>query len=113
IIREDDKQVAAAEEFISSGAWMPLLAVAETAWVLEYHYSFSRDEIAASVEMLLKNAQVSVADSETIEDALGQFRAKSSVSFTDCLILESARRAGHLPLGTFDRRLSQLPGAQR
>jgi predicted nucleic acid-binding protein len=35
------------------------------------------------------------------------------VGFSDCLILEVARKAGHLPLGTFDRELGRLEGAQR
>jgi len=30
------------------------------------------------------------------------FRSRPALGFTDCLILESARRAGHLPMGTFD-----------
>jgi predicted nucleic acid-binding protein len=34
------------------------------------------------------------------------------VTFEDCLILESARKAGHLPLGTFDKALGRLEGAQ-
>ena len=29
----------------------------------------------------------------------------------DCLLLEIARKAGHLPLGTFDRDLGKLNGA--
>jgi hypothetical protein len=28
-------------------------------------------------------------------------------------MLEAARKAGHLPLGTFDRNLGRLEGAQR
>jgi hypothetical protein len=28
------------------------------------------------------------------------------------LILETARKVGHLPLGTFDRNLSKLDGAE-
>jgi predicted nucleic acid-binding protein len=31
----------------------------------------------------------------------------------DCLALELARKAGHLPLGTFDRRLRRSAGAER
>jgi hypothetical protein len=30
-----------------------------------------------------------------------------------CLVLEVARKAGHMPLGTFDRNLAKLDGAQR
>ena len=36
-----------------------------------------------------------------------------SSAFHDCLMLEAARKAGHLPLGTFDRALGRLPGAER
>ena len=32
---------------------------------------------------------------------------------SDCLMLEVARKAGHLPLGTFDRDLAKLRGAER
>ena len=32
------------------------------------------------------------------------------VGLADCLILEVARKAGHLPLGTFDRELAKLDG---
>jgi predicted nucleic acid-binding protein len=35
------------------------------------------------------------------------------VGFSDCLILEVARKSGHLPLGTFDRDLSKLAGAHK
>jgi predicted nucleic acid-binding protein len=35
------------------------------------------------------------------------------LGFSDCLILEAARKAGHLPVGTFDRDLSKLDGAER
>jgi predicted nucleic acid-binding protein len=35
------------------------------------------------------------------------------VNFSDCLVLELARKAGHLPLGTFDRSLSKLDGVQK
>jgi len=36
-----------------------------------------------------------------------------SPRFSDCLVLEIARKAGYLPLGTFDRDLGKLDGAAR
>ncbi len=36
-----------------------------------------------------------------------------AVGFSDWLVLEVARKAGHLPLGTFDRELGRLDGAQK
>jgi predicted nucleic acid-binding protein len=44
--------------------------------------------------------------------ALEQYRNRPALGFSDCLILETARKAGHLPLGTFDRNLSKLDGAE-
>jgi predicted nucleic acid-binding protein len=45
--------------------------------------------------------------------ALQQYRRRPAVAFSDCLVLEVARKAGHLPLGTFDRALARIDGAQR
>lgn len=45
--------------------------------------------------------------------ALAQYRKAPAASFSDCLVLELARRAGYLTLGTFDRTLAKLGGAQR
>jgi predicted nucleic acid-binding protein len=41
------------------------------------------------------------------------FRKKPALGFSDCLLLGMARKAGHLPLGTFDRDLGKLHGAER
>jgi predicted nucleic acid-binding protein len=35
------------------------------------------------------------------------------VEFSDCLVLEIARKAGHLPVGTFDRDFAKLADMQR
>lgn len=45
--------------------------------------------------------------------ALRNYRARPALGFSDCLVLEVARKAGNLPLGTFDRELSRLEGAKR
>ena len=43
--------------------------------------------------------------------ALAHYRKRPGLGFSDCLILEVARAAGHVPLGTFDRGPGKLPGA--
>jgi predicted nucleic acid-binding protein len=48
-----------------------------------------------------------------VEAALGRFRRRSAPDFSDCLVLEIARKAGNLPLGTFDRALGKIDGAAR
>ena len=50
---------------------------------------------------------------DVVAAALVIFRSKPALGFSDCLVLQIARKAGHLPLGTFDRDLSKLDGAER
>jgi predicted nucleic acid-binding protein len=48
-----------------------------------------------------------------VTSALEQFKKRPTLGFSDCLVLETARKAGHLPLGTFDRDLAKLDGGVR
>ena len=113
ISRDEPKQTVSAEQFVESGAWVSHLVLAETTWVLSAVYELGPRAIATAVEMLVNHQQLSVQDRETVVAALEHFRNKPTLGFSDCLILEIARKAGHLPLGTFDRKLSNLEGAQR
>jgi predicted nucleic acid-binding protein len=63
--------------------------------------------------MLLDHKQLVIQDSDVVAAALDNFRAKPSLGFSDCLILEIARKSGHLSLGTFDRGLAKLDGAEK
>jgi predicted nucleic acid-binding protein len=51
-------------------------------------------------------------DANVVAAALEYFRAKPSMGFSDSLIVEIARKAGHLPLGTFDGALGKFDGAE-
>ena len=112
IARDDPAQTKAAEGFIARGAWVSHLVLAESVWVLDAVHGRSPAQLAAAVELLLNHEHLSIQDSEVVARALANFRARPSLGFSDCLVLEIARQAGHLPLGTFDRRLAQLEGAQ-
>ncbi len=111
--RDDARQVAAAEEFVAHGAWVPHLAVAEATWVLASVYDRGPEAIATAVEMLLNHEHLTVQDSETVAAAVAQFRERPNVGFSDCLMVAVARKAGHIPLCTFDRHLCRLDGAQQ
>ncbi|HEV3141869.1 MAG TPA: type II toxin-antitoxin system VapC family toxin [Vicinamibacterales bacterium] len=113
IVRDDTRQVAVAEAFVEKGAWVSHLALAETAWVLDAVYGLTANEIATAIDLLLDHRDLSLQDPDIVAAALEKFRARPSVGFSDCLLLESARRAGHLPLGTFDRDLGRLDGAHK
>lgn len=63
----------------------------------------------ARVEFLLSHEHFVVQDSETVAAAQETYRDKPSLGFSHCLIVEIARKAGHVPVGTFDRQLDRLP----
>jgi predicted nucleic acid-binding protein len=113
ITRDDAKQVAAAEDFVSKGAWVSHLALAEATRVLAAVYERNATDIVAAIEMLLEHQTLTLQDPDVVSAALEQLRKKPSLGFSDCLMLEVARRAGHTPLGTLDRNLARLPGAER
>lgn len=113
LARDDAEQVRAAENLISKGAWVSQLVLAETLWVLDSVYDLSRVQIAMAVEMLLNHRELSVQDAEVVTTALAQYRRRSAVEFSDCLVLEIARKAGHLPVITFDRNFAKLDDVHR
>ena len=113
ITRDDVRQVASADRWVEKGAWVSLLALAEATWVLSAVYERGPTEIASAVEMLLNHKDLTVQDSDVAVAALKHFRRRPSLGFSDCLLLELARKAGQLPLGTFDRDLAKLDGAEK
>ena len=113
ITRDDSRQAISAEGFVEKGAWVPLLALAEAMWVLVTVYKLGPSALASAIEMLLNHRDLVLQDSEVVAAALSLFRTKPSLGFSDCLMLHLARQAGHLPLGTFDRNLAKVDGAQR
>lgn len=113
LARDDPVQVAAAEQFVARGAWISHLVLTETMWVLDSVYGLGPKGIRTAVDMLLNHKDLTIQDADVVVAALERFRGKSRIGFSDCLELESARKAGHLPLGTFDRELGKLEGTQR
>ena len=113
VVRDDANQVRVADEFVASGAWVSHLVLAETVWVLDAVYGRTPEQIATAVDMLLNHQQISVQDSDVVAAAIESFRKRPSRGFSDCLVLEIARKVGHLPLGTFDPELAKLDDALR
>jgi predicted nucleic-acid-binding protein len=112
-VRDDEQQVRAGEAFIANGAWVPLLVVAETIWVLDSVYDLKPAQIAEALDQLLNHQTLTLQDSEVITAALTQYRKKPALGFSDCLIVEIARKAGHLPVGTFERGLAKIDGVRK
>lgn len=112
LVRDDAAQVSAAEIFVEKGGWVSHLVLAETLWVLDAVYERTPAQITKAIDLLLNHENLTLQDADVVALALEHFRARPSLGFSDCLVLEIARKAGHLPLGTFDRRLAKLEGTR-
>jgi predicted nucleic-acid-binding protein len=113
LTRDEPKQAAVADAFVQPGAWVSVLALAEATWVLAAVYDRDAAQVALAVEMLLNHQCLTLQEPEAVASALETLRRRPALGFSDCLLVELARKAGHLPLGTFDRELSKLDGATR
>jgi predicted nucleic-acid-binding protein len=108
LTRDDARQTARAEAFVAGGAWISHIVLVEVIWVLDSVFGLSHKQLATAVEMLLDHRTLVVEDPEIVASALARFRRRPKLGFSDCMVLESARKAGHLPLGSFDKDLSKL-----
>ena len=113
IARDDARQAASADAFIRKGAWVSMLALTEAVWVLAAVYERKAAGLVTAIEMLLNHEHLVLQDADAVEAALDLFRSRPSLGFSDCLMLQVARKAGHLPLGTFDRGLGKIDGTQK
>ncbi len=113
ITQDDARQAASVDRFVENGAWVSVLALAEATWVLATVYSRNAAQIATAVDMLLNHKDLTVQGPDTVVAALQLFRKRPALGFSDCLMLELARSAGHLPLGTFDRNLGKIEDVQK
>lgn len=113
IVRDHKAQQLSAEAFIDAGAWVSHLVLAETIWVLDSVYGLGRDELVDVIEMLLSQELITIEEPQVVLAALEHYRKKRTSGFTDFLILEIARKAGHVPLGTFDKDLSKADGTHK
>jgi predicted nucleic acid-binding protein len=109
LTRDTPREAKQAEEFVATGAWVSLLTLAEAIWVLKTSYAANTATQIEAVALVLNNRNLLLQDTEVAESALRRFIKSPALGFSDCLMLEIARKAGHLPLGTFDRRLAKEP----
>ena len=113
LARDDAKQAACADAAVSKGAWVSQWVLAEAVWVLDAVYERAPKQLIAALDLLLAHESLVLQDADVVAAALAQFRARPALGFSDCLVLEIARKAGHLPLATFDKALGRLPGTHR
>ena len=113
IVRDDPRQVARAEAFVAQGAWIALPVLAEAVRVLKSVYGLNRQRLGVVVGMLIEHDRLALQDEDVVRKAHSTFERERSIEFSDCLIVESARKAGHVPVGTFDRKIARLEGTSK
>lgn len=110
IVRDDADQVARAEAFVAQGAWVSLPVLVEAVWVLKSVYGLSRRRIGTVLDMLVEHDRLTLQDEDAVRRACATFARERSAGFSDCLIVEVARKTGHVPVGTFDKSMARLDG---
>ena len=113
LARDDPKQAAAADRAVTKGAWVSHLVLAEAVRVLDAVYARTPRQLSAALSLLLAHESLVLQDADVVAAAVLNFRARPALGFSDCLVLEIARKAGHLPLATFDKALAKSEGAQK
>jgi predicted nucleic-acid-binding protein len=113
LARDDAGQAAAADAAIAKGAWVSHWVLAESIGVLDAIYERTPKQLIAALELLMAHESLTLQEADVVSAALAQFRTKPALGFSDCLVLEIARKAGHQPLATFDKALGRLAGTQR
>src|SRR5688572_23051917 len=113
ITQDDQRQVIAAEAFIEDGAWVSILSLAEAIWTLKTVFQRSAANLVGTIETLLTHEKLVPEHSDVTAAALELISSRPSVGSSDCLLLELARKAEPLPLGTVDRDLAKVAGTQK
>lgn len=83
----------------------------ELVWVLERSYGFSRDAISTALLDMLSREGIVLETSDDVARAVLGYR-RSNADFSDLMIAAASRRAGAVPLYTFDQRASRLDGVR-
>ena len=115
LVNDDAAQAAAASRLLNDDcsadnpAFVTVVALCETVWVLKAGYSWSRAQISNAIEALLQMEQVVVEHQAVASLALEDYRA-SAVDFADACIQRIGALNGAPTTKTFDVRASQMKG---
>ncbi len=89
--------------------FISVVAMVETAWVLERAYGLADADVAIAIECMLQAAELVVENEQEVFTAMIALKAGRG-SFADALISALGQRAGCSTTLTFDRKARHLPG---
>ena len=96
---------------LKNPGFVSVVAMVETAWVLDRAYGLTAQEIANAVERMLQVEVLVIENEQEVFSAMIALR-QGRGSFADALITELGTRAGCTRTLTFDHKATQLPGFQ-
>lgn len=115
LVRDDPVQSRKAQKFIEGEltqddpGFLSVVAMVETAWVLERGYRFDAAAVASAIERLLQTEVFLVEYEQETFSAMIALR-EGRGSFADALIAECGKKAGCPATVTFDRKALRLSG---
>ena len=115
LAQDDPVQSPIATRIIQRGAseetpaYVSLVTLLETVWVLESAFGYSRPEVADVVEELLLVKSLMLQNEDEVFTANVHFR-RNNIDFADALISAVAQWAGCSTTLTFDRKAARSPG---
>nr|WP_199332135.1 type II toxin-antitoxin system VapC family toxin [Anabaena lutea] len=107
LTKDDDQQWEKAVEIVEGGeqCFVANVVICELIWVLRGKpYSFSKEEISNTIEMMLQCAVFEWENRSVIYQALQRFK-QGNADFSDYLIGAVAQQSGCTITATFDRKL--------
>jgi len=114
LVRDDEAQFERARRLVERNAgaddeaFVSLLVLLETEWVLRSRYDLPKNEIIEAIVALLSTEGISLEDESSIEEAVFHWR-DAGADFADCLIGARNRRLGCRATATFDSKAERLP----
>lgn len=115
IVQDDPAQSAIANDVferrltVEEPGFVSVVAMVETAWVLERSYRLSGERVAAVIERVLQTENLIVENEQEVFTAMAALRDGQG-AFADALIGALGARAGCVRTLSFDRNAQRLPG---
>jgi len=113
----DEPQSAKSKAFFAERSpddpgYVPLVIIAESAWVLLRKYKQDTGQIGRVIQSILDSDDFVVQDRDVVEWALANY-SHSSIDFSDLLIARAGELAGAKTTATFDRDAAKrIPGME-
>lgn len=115
LVRDDEAQFELARQLIEPKAqsretlYIPVSVTLELEWVLRACYGFDKQTATYTYTRLLQTTELKFESESAVEIALFYYKTHSA-DFADCLHSALAAQAAHVPLLTFDKKATRIPG---